>query len=112
MMKKFSSTMLALAVGLLVSCGGTKTNNAPLPANAGEFDASTGTWKPLAKKATPPPHEQGAVITEQKKPGMMSKVGRTLKKPLEWVGLAKDEPQPAPATTTPSTTTRKTNPAQ
>ena len=92
------------------ACGGTKDTAVVVPASHGEFDTSTGTWKPLSKVVTPPPHEEGAVITAQKKPGVMDKVGSTLKKPLKWVGLGKDEPQPA--ATTPAAPAKKTAPPQ
>lgn len=59
-----------------------------------EFNAQTGAWKPMTKVVTPPPSQGGAVIVEQKKPGMMQKFGNTMKKPLKWVGLGKDEPKP------------------
>ena len=97
----FSFALTVCAAALLAACGGTKNTVATAPASHGEFDSSTGTWKPLSKVVTPPAHEQGAVIVDQKKPGMMDKVGSTLKKPLQWVGLAKDEPQPT-ATTAPT----------
>lgn len=92
----FASTVCAAV--LLASCGGTKDTVVTTPATQGEFDPSTGSWKPLTKVVTPPPPEQGAVIIPQKGPGMMDKVGSTLKKPLKWVGLGKEETQPAPVT--------------
>ncbi len=48
----------------------------------------------MTKVVTPPPSQGGAVIVEQKKPGMMQKFGATMKKPFRWVGLGKDEPKP------------------
>ncbi len=99
-MKSISNYAMTVCAAItLAACGGTKETVATAPASHGEFDPSTGSWKPLTKVVTPPPHEEGAVIIPQKGPGMMDKVGNTLKKPLKWVGLGKDEPQPAPATT-------------
>lgn len=95
---------LSFCAVLLAACGGTKKNTAAAaPASREEFDTSTGSWRPLSQVVTPPPHEEGAVIVAKKGPGMMSKVGKSLKKPLQWVGLAKDEPQSAPATSAPAT---------
>jgi hypothetical protein len=110
-MKVIAALVLpACAAALLAACGGTKNTAAEVPATSGEFDSSTGSWKPLSKIVAPPPHQQGAVIVEQKKPGVMDKVGKTLKKPLEWVGLAKDEP--AASSTTPTEPVKKTAPPQ
>lgn len=92
----FATTVCAAV--LLAACGGTKETVVTVPASSGEFDPSTGSWKPLTKVVTPPPPEQGAVIIPQKGPGMMDKVSSTMKKPLKWVGLGKDEPQPATGT--------------
>lgn len=97
----FNSVMVVCATVLLAACGGTKNTVATTPTSQGEFDSSTGSWKPLTKVVTPPPPQGGAVITPQKGPGMMDKVGSTLKKPLKWVGLGKDEPQPASVTPAP-----------
>jgi hypothetical protein len=102
------SAFAVCGAALLSACGGTKDTAATVPATHGEFDSASGSWKPLSKVVTPPPHEQGAVITEHKGPGMMDKVGSTLKKPLQWVGLAKDEPQPAPAGAATVPTVKKT----
>lgn len=107
-MKVIVSLALPVCAALLAACGGTKNTAATVPASHGEFDPSTGSWRPLTKVVTPPPHEQGAVIVAQKGPGMMDKVGTTLKKPLKWVGLAKDEPQPAPTVSAPATAVKKT----
>lgn len=97
--------MAVSAAVLLTACGGTKNTVVTTPASHGEFDPSTGSWKPLTKAVTPPPPQGGAVITEKKGPGMMEKVSSTLKKPLKWVGLGKDEAPPAPATTVKKTVT-------
>jgi hypothetical protein len=105
----FSLILPVCAAAVLAACGGTKKEVVTIPASHGEFDPSTGSWKPLTKVVTPPPPQQGAVIVEQKKPGMMDKVGSTLKKPLGWVGLGKDEPPPA---ATPSAPVKKTIPPQ
>ncbi len=95
MMKKiFPATCLLCAVTLITACGGTKNQVATTPATEMEFSAQTGAWKPLTKVVTPPHSKPGAIIVEQKKPGMMQKIGNTMKKPLKWVGLGKDEPQP------------------
>lgn len=83
-----------LMIGL-ASCGGTKGGMSQ--PGMMEYDEASGSWKPTSRVVAAPPPAGGAVITEQKKPGMMKKVGDTLKKPLKWVGLAKDEPEPAPA---------------
>lgn len=105
----FSLILPVCAAAVLAACGGTKKEVVTVPASHGEFDPSTGSWKPLTKVVAPPPPQQGAVIVEQKKPGMMDKVSSTLKKPLGWVGLAKDEPQPVVA---PSAPVKKTIPPQ
>lgn len=102
-----SLALSVCAVALIAACGGTKNTAAVAPASSGEFDSSTGAWKPLTKVVAPPPPQQGAVIVEQKKPGMMKKVGDTLKKPLQWVGLGKEEPQPVSAATAPAAATKK-----
>lgn len=95
MMKKTLSTAcLVCALAMLTSCGGTKTPNVTAAPTHQEFDPQTGAWRPLSKKVTAPPSKPGAVIVEQKKPGMMQKIGDTMKKPLKWVGLGKDEPKP------------------
>lgn len=104
--------LCAAAAGVLVSCGGTKKNVATATPTHQEFDPSTGAWKPLSKKVAPPPHERGAVIVEEKKPGVIDKVGKTLKKPLEWVGLGKDETPPAAATPAASAPAKKSATAQ
>jgi len=109
-MKAIVCLATTVCAALLAACGGTKNTAAIVPASHGEFDPSTGTWKPLTKVVTPPPPEQGAVIVAQKGPGVMDKVGKSLKKPLQWVGLAKDEPRPAPAA--PATTVKKTESPQ
>jgi hypothetical protein len=88
----FRSVLPACAVTLLAACGGTTNTAATVPASAGEFDPATGGWKPLSRTVKPPPPQEGAVIARESTPGMMGKVGTTLKKPLKWVGLAKDEP--------------------
>ena len=101
-MKAIVSLALTVCAALLAACGGTKNTAATVPASHGEFDPSTGTWRPLTQIVTPPPPEEGAVIVAQKGPGMMNKVGKSLKKPLQWVGLAKDEPPPAPLAPAPA----------
>jgi hypothetical protein len=111
-MKAILILALPVCAALLAACGSTKETVATTPTTHGEFDPSTGTWKPLSKVVIPPPHEEGAVIVAQKGPGMMDKVNSTLKKPLQWVGLAKDEPQPAPATGAPAAPAKKTPPPQ
>lgn len=91
--------MAVCAAALLAACGGTKETVVTTPASRGEFDPATGSWRPLTKVVTPPPPVEGAVIIPPKKgPGMMDKVSSTLKKPLKWVGLGKDDPQPVPVT--------------
>ena len=104
----FSLALLVCAAALLAACGGMGNPVATTPASHGEFDSSTGSWRALSKVVMPPAHEEGAVITAQKGPGMMDKVGNTLKKPLQWVGLAKDEPQPAPAAAAPAAVKKTT----
>ena len=95
MMKKIlSTTSLLCAVALITACSGTKNPVATTPSTQLEFDPQSGGWKPLSKKAIAPPSQPGAVIVEQKKPGMMHKIGSTMKNPLKWVGLGKDEPKP------------------
>ena len=111
-MKAIVFLALPVCAALLAACGGTKNTAASMPASHGEFDPSTGSWKPLTKVVTPPPHEQGAVIVAQKGPGMVDKVGKTLKKPLKWVGLAKDEPQPVPTAASPATPIKKSEAPQ
>lgn len=101
-MKAIVSLAFTVCAALLAACGGTKNTAATVPATHGEFDPSTGGWKPLTRVVTPPPHEEGAVIVAQKGPGMIDKMGKTLKKPLQWVGLAKDEPPPAPPGASPA----------
>lgn len=110
-MKAILSLALPVCAALLAACGGTGNTAATAPASHGEFDPSTGSWKPLAKVVTPPPHQQGAVIVDES-PGMMDKVGNTLKKPLQWVGLAKDGPQTAAGTAAPAATAKKLPPPQ
>lgn len=101
-MKAIAILALPICVALLAACGSPENTAALTPASHGEFDSTTGSWRPLKKVVAAPPHEQGAVIiAEQKGPGMMDKVGKTLKKPLEWVGLAKDETSPSASTTSP-----------
>ncbi|MCE9518586.1 MAG: hypothetical protein K8R87_03320, partial [Verrucomicrobia bacterium] len=79
-MKSIStSVMVVCATVLLAACGGTKNTVATTPVTQGEFDPSTGSWKPLNKVVTPPPPQGGAVITAQKGPSMMDKVNSTLK---------------------------------
>ncbi len=93
MKKILSTTCLLCALALLTACGGTKNPVATTPPPHMEFDSQTGGWKPLTKTIAAPPSQGGAVIVEQKKPGMMQKIGDTMKKPLKWVGLGKDEPK-------------------
>ena len=101
MMKKiFAASLGLLSLALITSCGGTGAK--PAPGTVQEFDYASGSWKPLQKSISAPPPQGGAVIVEEKKPGMLSKIGKTVKAPLKWVGLAKDEEQPAPATPAPA----------
>ena len=111
-MKAIVSLALPVCAVLLAACGGTKDTAAAVPASRGEFDPSTGSWRPLTKVVAPPPHERGATIVAQEKPGVMQKVGSTLKKPLEWVGLAKEDPPSASTASAPVTTTKKTAPPE
>ena len=97
----FSIALAGFAAAAFTACGGTKNTTVSTPAS-GEFDPNTGAWKPLTKVVAPAPHERGAVITEQKKPGMLDKVGTTLKKPLKWIGLGKEEPAAQADTATPA----------
>ncbi len=96
MMKNIlSTTGLLFALALLNACSSTKNPvTATPPSTHMEFDSQTGAWKPMTKAVAAPPSQGGAVIVEQKKPGMMKKFGDTMKKPLKWVGLGKDEPKP------------------
>ncbi len=92
MMKKIlSTTTLLCGVALITACGGTKKPVATTPATHMEFNSQTGAWKPLTKAVAAPHSEPGAIIVEQKKPGMMQKIGDSMKKPLKWVGLGKDD---------------------
>lgn len=88
------SASLLCAVLLVSSCGGTKNTAPSNPGTHMEFDSRTGTWVNSTKVITPPPHQPGAVIVEQKKPGMMQKFGDTMKKPLKWMHLSKGDPEP------------------
>ena len=107
-MKTIASIALSVCTAALIAaCGGTKNTAAASSPTPQEFDPATAAWQPLTKVVTPPPPQGGAVIVEQKKPGMMKKVGDTLKKPLQWVGLGKDEPQPVSAATAPAAATKK-----
>lgn len=94
MNKTLSTACLVCAVALLTSCGGTKNPVATSTPTAQEYDTQSGGWKPLNKVVAAPPSRPGAIIVEQKKPGMMQKIGATMKKPLKWVHLSKDEPKP------------------
>lgn len=88
------TTSLLCVVLLISSCGGMKNTAITSPGTHMEFDSRTGTWVNSTKVITPPPHQPSAVIVEQKKPGMMQKFGQTMKKPLQWMHLSKDEPKP------------------
>lgn len=92
----FPSFWAFVSLCALASCGGTKTSATP-HTTMQEYDQATGSWKLTSKIVAAPPPQGGAIIVEQKKPGMMKKMGETLKKPLKWVGLGKDEPPPASA---------------
>ena len=110
---RLRSVLPLCAAALLASCGGlkkSKTTAEPMPATHGEFDPTTGTWKPVSKIVAAPPPQGGAVITPTKKPGMMDSMQKSLKKPLKWVGLSKDEPAPA-NTPAPATSTAKPKPS-
>ncbi|HEY2573373.1 MAG TPA: hypothetical protein VGH65_04860 [Verrucomicrobiaceae bacterium] len=99
-MKAITLLALPFCAAVLAACGSSENTAALVPASHGEFDQATGSWKPLTKVVAAPPHQEGAVIVDQKGPGMMDKVGKTLKKPLEWVGLAKDDTPPENTTST------------
>ena len=99
-MKTIALIALALCVAVLAACGSSNRMAAAVPASHGEFDPTTGSWKPLERVVPAPPPQEGAVIAERKGPGVMGKVGKTLKKPLKWVGLGKGE-TPPPASSAP-----------
>ncbi len=69
-----------------------------------EFDQASGTWKPATKivQAPPPQHNAplpvvtGGTDAIPHHQSVWSKVGDTARKPLHWVGLAKDEDNPGP----------------
>ena len=70
-----------------------------------EYDAASGTWQPTTRVVVPPPPQPAAAPVIVAKPddakpkdGVLTKVGRTLKKPLEWLPWRKSEEQPAPTT--------------
>ena len=99
-MKAIALLALPICAALIAACKSPENMAAAAPASQGEFEPATGSWKPLTRVVPAPPPQQGAVIAEEK--GTFDKVGetvsKTLKKPLEWVGLAKDEtPSAAPS---------------
>jgi hypothetical protein len=102
----FCAAAIATTI-FLAACGGT-SGGTPHTATQ-EYDPNSGSWRQPSKIITAPPSQGGAVIVERKKPGMLKKVGDTLKAPLKWVGLGKDE---APASAQPQAGTAPAKPAQ
>lgn len=99
----FSTACLAPLLMILASCGSTKRSTSA-PTGVQEFDQASGSWKPATKIVQAPPHAQNAplpVVTggteaiPQHK-SVWSKVGDTARKPLHWVGLAKEDTNPGP----------------
>lgn len=105
----FSTACLATALLTLASCGSTK-QSASAPTGVLEFDQATGSWKPATKIVAPPPHQASAPLPQVASSGTAEHHSSVWKKPLKWVGLAKEDPPLPPVPAAPAKTAKADTP--
>jgi hypothetical protein len=92
--------LLLLALGGVISCSSPKSNVAGAKPGMAEYDPASASWKPTTRVVVPPPSQNTPPMVVAKsapvqpKEGILTKMGRTMKKPLQWLPWTKEETTP------------------
>ena len=94
--------LLLLALGGGISCSKPKSYTAAAQPGMAEYDPASGAWKPTSRVIVPPPSQNTPPLIVAKpapvqpKDDILTKVRRTMKKPLQWLPWTKEEVATAP----------------